>query len=113
MRTYQIIAIDYDKYYCLCPNVSCRDHIHIYPNKYQSIIDHYVRVKSLCKCDLNKHCDLRIDETTYRISLTYYNNRSITFSKRKFKNQKKIHEPTEVKEGYFKKRYGNFIIDFK
>lgn len=113
MKTYQVIAVDYDYYYCLCPNVACKEHIHIYDNNYGSIIDHYVRVKSLCKCDLNKYCDLRIDETSYRISLTYYKNRSITFSRRKFKNQKKEKLDTEVKPGFIKKRYGDFVVEFK
>ena len=112
MKTYQIISIDYNNLYCLCCNSNCKEHIHIYPNKYKTTVDHYLRVKSLCKCDLNKHIDLRVDETTYRISLTYYDNRSITFSKRKFKNQKKIHEPNEVKAGSIKKRYGHFIVKF-
>ena len=56
--------------------------------------------------DNNKFSDDTFD-------FTYYKNRSITFSRRKFKNQKKEKLDTEVKPGFIKKRYGDFVVKFK
>lgn len=112
MKKYQAIAIDYHFFYVMCPNQTCKDHIH----KYDSNLNIKSRneiVKSICKTDYNKDVCIRIDETTSRVTLTYYPNKSITISKRKFMSQQREFEPDKVSEGKIKVRQGNFIIKFK
>jgi len=111
MRLYHALAIDYEKIYTICPNTTCKDYIHIYENYKNNINDQNLLRKSKCKCDLETQIKIRIDETTPRISMTYYRNKSITTSRRRFKKQKQIYSPEET-DGAIKKRKGNFKVTF-
>jgi hypothetical protein len=110
-KLYQAIAIDYHFFYVICPNQSCREHIHKYDSDL-NIENRNEIVKSICKMDHEKNVCIRVDETTSRTTLTYYPNKSITISKRKFMAQQRQYEPDKVEEGKIKVRNGNFIIKF-
>jgi len=112
LKKYQAIAVDYNFFFVMCPNNACKHHIHKYPSDL-NIDDRNEIVQSICKVDNEKNVCVRIDETTARVTLTYYPNKSITISKRKFNQQKKQYEPDEVEEGKIKVRQGKFIIKFK
>ena len=111
-KLYQGIAVDYNFIYVICPNKTCKHHIHKYPS-FLNIEDRNEIVKSICKVDNEKKVCVRIDETSCRVTLTYYPNKSITISKRKFNQQKREFEPSEVEEGKIKVRHGDFIVKFK
>jgi len=110
-KLYQAIAIDYNSIFVICPN-KCKEHIHIYPSNL-NIENRNEIVNSVCKCDNGEKSCIRIDDTTSRITLTYYSNKSITMSRRKFNMQSQLYEPTKVPIGKIKKRYGSFIVEFK
>tara|TARA_R100001463_G_C3509900_1_gene219867 strand:- start:492 stop:839 length:348 start_codon:yes stop_codon:yes gene_type:complete len=110
-KLYQAIACDYHFFYVICPNQSCREHIHKYDSNL-NIKNRNEIVKSICKMDHEKNVCVRIDETTSRVTLTYYPNKSITISKRKFMSQQREYEPDFVPEGKIKVRTGNFVIKF-
>lgn len=112
LKLYQSIAIDYNFFFVICPNKTCKHHIHNYPS-FLNIEDRNEIVESICKVDNEKKVCVRIDETTARVTLTYYPNKSITISKRKFNQQRREYEPSEVAEGKIKMRTGNFIVKFK
>jgi len=109
--TYACIAIDYEQIYTICPNVGCKDYIHIYNNTKHDTKNRNLFRKSKCKCDMEKQIKIRVDETTPRISMTYYRNKSITTSRRRFKKQKQIYHPSQT-DGIIKKRTGNFTVKF-
>jgi len=111
LKTYHALAIDYENIYTICPNTTCKDYIHIYENYKNNIKNQNLLRRSNCKCDLEKQIKIRIDDTTPRISMTYYRNKSITTSRRRFKKQKKKYSPQET-EGTIKKRTGDFTIKF-
>ena len=111
-KIYQAIAIDYNSIFVICPNKACKQHIHIYPSNL-NIENRNQIFKSICKPDHNADCCIRIDDTTSRITLTYYSNKSITMSRRKFNLQSQLYEPHKVATGNIKKRHGNFIVKFK
>lgn len=80
------ICIDYQKISTICTNAFCNDNIHQYPSCC-NLNNRYITTKSLCLEDFGQNICIRIDNTTKRISLNYYSNRTITLSKRKFKRQ--------------------------
>jgi hypothetical protein len=112
MRKYQAIAIDYHNMYVMCPNHYCKHHIHHYPSN-RNIYNRNEIIKSKCKVDDFNNVCIRIDETTYRTTLNYYPNKSITISKRKFIKEQREYEPNKVPSGKIKIRHGNFIVKFK
>ena len=79
----QAIAIDYHYIYTLCCNYSCKVHIHKYGSS-ENVSNRYESRCSHCPCDKNKNVNIRIDDTTKRCKLNYYNNKSITMSRRPF-----------------------------
>ena len=111
IKKYQAIAIDYHFIYIICPNKECKEHIHKY-NSNLNIEDRNEILKSVCKVDYNKDVCIRVDQTTSRITLTYYPNKSITISKRKFMAQQREYEPDKVSKGKMKLRKGNFVFKF-
>ena len=112
MKLYQCIAVDYKRIYVLCPNKECKEHIHYYASN-RNLKDRVLIMRSRCKSDLKNRVKIRIDETTMRTSLTYYKNRSITLSKRKFIKQEKEFDPSKVDKGKIKMRNGKFEVKFK
>jgi hypothetical protein len=88
----QAIAIDYHYIYTLCCNYKCKVHIHKYESS-ENISNRYEIRRSHCPCDKNLKVNIRIDNTTKRCKLNYYNNRSITMSRRPFlKEEREIME---------------------
>jgi len=83
----QAICIDYNYIYTICCNTNCSDHIH----KYGSDANTLNRLEYRCShCPAyNKEICIRIDDTTKRCKLNYYNNKSITLSTRAFNKQLK------------------------
>jgi len=84
----QALCIDYQKISTICVNENCNENIHQYPSACE-LRNRYITTKSLCLEDFGRDICIRVDETTKRISLNYYANRTITLSKRKFNKQKK------------------------
>lgn len=111
MNLYQAIAIDYVNIYTICPNGSCKEHIHVYKND-NNIKDRNIIIKSLCKSDCGGECEVRIDQTSARVALTYYSNKSITLSKRKFNQQSRVHEPEKTPVSRIKIRRGSFKFNW-
>jgi len=111
-KLYQAIAVDYNFFFVICPNQACRHHIHQY-NSNLNIENRNEIVESICKADHKQNVCVRIDETTARTTLTYYPNKSITISKRKFTAQQREHDPSRVPEGKIKMRRGQFVLKFK
>ena len=111
LKKYQAIAVDYHFCYIICPNSACREHIHAYESNL-NIENRNEIVQSICKVDYEKDVCVRIDETTARTTLTYYPNKSITISKRKFNHQQREYEPDRVSKNNIKVRTGNFILKF-
>jgi len=112
LKLYHGIAVDYNFIFVMCPNTHCKDHIHKYPSDI-NINNRNEVVQSICKVDNEKNVCIRVDETTSRTTLTYYPNKSITISKRKFNQQRKKYEPDHVENGKIKMRHGNFIVNFE
>lgn len=84
----QAIAIDYHHIYTLCCNDKCTHHIHEYDSN-QNLNDRMEIVFSHCLEDQSEII-IRVDKTTLRSKLNYYkNNKSMSFSKKDFKRQKK------------------------
>ena len=121
-KTYQCIACDYIHLAVICPNDDCKDYIHYYGSCNDVSNREEIR-GSHCPADEGQCVKIRIDDTTARCVLTYYPNRSTTFSKRKFEAQRKIYEPTEeeveerqkkiLKTGKYIKKKGKFVVNFK
>jgi|DEB0MinimDraft_6_1074348.scaffolds.fasta_scaffold07673_2 hypothetical protein len=82
----QALCIDYQKISTICVNENCNE-IHQYPSDCE-LRNRYITTKSCCLEDFGKEICIRIDETTKRISLNYYANRTMTLSKRKFNRQR-------------------------
>lgn len=83
----QALCIDYQKISTVCTNEHCNENIHQYPSACE-LRNRYITTKSLCLEDFGRDISIRVDDTTKRISLNYYANRTITLSKRKFMRQK-------------------------
>ncbi len=112
MKVYQSIAVDYNYMYVICPNKFCKDHIHHYPSC-SDIKNRREITKSICKVDQENDVCIRVDDTTSRTTLTYYPNKSITISKRKYMQQQKIYDPKFVEKNKIKVRHGKFILKFE
>lgn len=104
----QAIAIDYNKIYTLCCNKLCPEHIHSYGSN-RDLSNRIEFRCSHCAYD-NTEIQIRIDETTKRCKLNYYmTNRSITFSRRDFRRQRRAIALEEENEKFIrlKKAYGD------
>jgi len=102
------LAIDYNNIYTICCNKYCPDHIHKY-GSCSNIKDRLEYRSSHCPWEEYKEICIRIDETTKRCQLNYYKkNRSMTLSKRGFRQQEKaVMEKKEIlkkKQLYFDKK---------
>ena len=97
----QAIAIDFNNIYTLCCNTECPEHIHKYGSN-RDLSDRMEFRCSHCPCD-NTEIKIRIDETTKRCKLNYYiTNRSITFSNRDFRRQRRAIALEEENEKFQK-----------
>ena len=67
LKLYQAIAVDYNFFYVICPNKTCKEHIHKYES-FLNIDDRNEIVKSKCKVDNEKNVCVRIDETSCRVT---------------------------------------------
>jgi hypothetical protein len=106
----QALCIDYYHIYAVCCHPDCKEHIHIYGSDKDVSSRMEFRASHCLYCP-NEIVGIRIDETTKRAVLKYYPNKSITISKRKFKDQQKALKVREERDKIIFKR-GKFSIKF-
>jgi len=106
----QALCIDYYHIYAVCCHPDCKEHIHIYGSD-KDVSSRMEFRASRCLYCPNEIVGIRIDETTKRAVLKYYPNKSITISKRKFKDQQKALKVREERDKIIFKR-GKFSIKF-
>tara|TARA_R100000805_G_C3597767_1_gene98734 strand:- start:175 stop:543 length:369 start_codon:yes stop_codon:yes gene_type:complete len=107
----QAICIDYYHIYTMCCNPDCKEHIHIYGSE-KNVKNRMEFRASHCLYSPNEIVGIRIDDTTKRAVLKYYPNKSITISRRKYKDQLKALKIKEERDKVIIKK-GKFSVKFK
>ena len=106
----QAICIDFYHIYTLCCHPDCKEHIHIYGSN-KDVSNRNENRASHCLYCPNEEISIRIDDTTKRADLKYYPNKSMTISKKKFKDQLKALKIKEQRDKIIVKK-GKFIVKF-
>ena len=95
----------------MCCNPDCKEHIHIYGSN-KNVKNRMEFRASHCLYSPNEVVGIRIDDTTKRAVLKYYPNKSITISRRKYKDQLKALKIKEERDKIIIKK-GKFSVKFR
>lgn len=109
----QAAFVDYEYIYCFCThkNKNCNEYLHMYNNITHTINNRFMIRESLCPDDGGQDVQIRVDPTTLRVSCSYYANKSIVLSKRKFRKQEREYNLNSSTHN-FSIRKGKFRTSF-